>query len=200
MRKRFAFLLIACFILANAFVTGAACQTSSSSASGSAAQDTKSDKANDDKTKKDDQSTSQDKKDKKKKKKGSGGQDVLDTSTVFNERVANDVLGQIRDGLEGHSRRLMLSAFDSDKMDGYLSFEDQIDSFFNRYEGFRVHFRIANVTVEGTKGVVLVDAELEEIPAAGGSAQRKRSQLRFELEMGRKGWRVVDFRDRGFFS
>jgi hypothetical protein len=85
-------------------------------------------------------------------------------------------------------------------MDGYLTFEDQIDAFFNRYEGFRVHFRIANVTVEGTKGVVLVDAELEQIPATGGAAQRKRTQLRFELEMGRKGWRVVDFRDRGFFS
>jgi hypothetical protein len=167
----------------------------------SSSQDKKTDKASDDK-KKDDQSQSaqdQNKKDKKKKKK-SGGQDLLDAGTVFNERVANDVLGQIRDGLEGHSRRLMLSAFDSDKMDGYLTFEDQIDAFFNRYEGFRVHFRIANVTVEGPKGVVLVDAELEEIPATGGAAQRKRTQLRFELEMGRKGWRVVDFRDRGFFS
>jgi hypothetical protein len=168
----------------------------------SSSQDKKNDKASDDKAKKDDQSQStqdQNKKDKKKKKK-SGGQDLLDAGTVFNERVANDVLGQIRDGLEGHSRRLMLSAFDSDKMDGYLTFEDQIDAFFNRYEGFRVHFRIANVTVEGPKGVVLVDAELEQIPATGGAAQRKRSQLRFELEMGRKGWRVVDFRDRGFFS
>ena len=166
----------------------------------SSSQDKKTDKASD--NKKDDQSQSaqdQNKKDKKKKKK-SGGQDLLDAGAVFNERVANDVLGQIRDGLEGHSRRLMLSAFDSDKMDGYLTFEDQIDAFFNRYEGFRVHFRIANVTVEGPKGVVLVDAELEQIPATGGAAQRKRTQLRFELEMGRKGWRVVDFRDRGFFS
>src|SRR5437879_8764943 len=168
----------------------------------SSSQDKKNNKASDDKAKKDDQSQStqdQNKKDKKKKKK-SGGQDLLDAGTVFNERVANDVLGQIRDGLEGHSRRLMLSAFDSDKMDGYLTFEDQIDAFFNRYEGFRVHFRIANVTVEGPKAVFLVDAELEEIPATGGSPQRKRTQLRFELEMGRKGWRVVDFRDRGFFS
>jgi hypothetical protein len=168
----------------------------------SSSQEKKNDKSADNKAKKDDQSQStpdQDKKDKKKKKK-SGGQDLLDAGTVFNERVANDVLGQIRDGLEGHSRRLMLSAFDSDKMDGYLTFEDQIDAFFNRYEGFRVHFRIANVTVEGPKGVVLVDAELEQIPATGGAAQRKRTQLRFELEMGRKGWRVVDFRDRGFFS
>jgi hypothetical protein len=202
MRKTFSTVFAALlFVFSLAIATASAQDCSGASSS----KDTKDDKTAD---KKADQSQSQndksdkdkDKKDKKKKKKGSGGQDVLDTSSVFNERVANDVLGQIRDGLEGHSRRLMLSAFDSDKMDGYLSFEDQIDSFFNRYEGFRVHFRIANVTVEGTKGVVLVDADLEEIPASGGSAQRKHTQLRFELEMGRKGWRVVDFRDRGFFS
>ncbi len=137
-----------------------------------------------------------DRKDKKDRK----GSDPIDTSGVFNERIANDVLGQIRDGLQGHSRRLMLSAFDSDKMDGYLAFEDQIDAFFERYQEFNVRFRISNVAVEGTKGVVLVDTEMEQTPRGGAMPQRKRAQLRFELELGRKGWRVVDFRDRGFFS
>ncbi|MEO5937255.1 MAG: hypothetical protein ABIP81_08575 [Terriglobales bacterium] len=136
----------------------------------------------------------------KKAKKEKKGSDPIDTSAVFNERIANDVLGQIRDGLIGHSRRLMLSAFDSDKMDGYLSFEDQIDAYFERYQEFNVRFRISNVTVEGTKGVVLVDTEMEQTPRGGAMPQRKRAQLRFELELGRKGWRVVDFRDRGFFS
>ena len=150
----------------------------------------------------------QDKKDKKKKekekkdKKAKASQDTIEpqTSQVFSERTADDVLGLIRDGLEGHSQRLLLSAFDSDKMDGYLSFEDQIDAFFRRYDAFRVHFRIANVTIEGNKGVVLVDTEMEEVPQSGGAPTRKRGQLRFELEQGRKGWKVVDFRDRGFFS
>ena len=137
---------------------------------------------------------------KEKEKKDRQGSDPIDTSAVFNERIANDVLGQIRDGLIGHSRRLMLSAFDSDKMDGYLSFEDQIDAYFERYQEFNVRFRISNVTVEGTKGVVLVDTEMEQTPRGSGVPQRKRAQLRFELELGRKGWRVVDFRDRGFFS
>ena len=150
--------------------------------------------------KKDDKKKDKKSKDKDKDKKSSGQQDVLDTGKVFNTRVANDVLGQIRDGLEGHSRRLMLSAFDSDKMDGYLTFEDQIESYFNRYSAFRVRFQIANVSVEGTKGVVLVNTELEQTPDNGGTPQRKRGQLRFELEMGKKGWKVVDFRDRSFFS
>ena len=141
-----------------------------------------------------------DKKDKKKKKDKKSQQDDL-TATVFSEAAAQDVLGMLRDGLEGHSQRLMLSAFDNDKMDGYLAFEDQLEAFFNKYEGFTVHFRIAQSTTEGAKGIVLADIEMEEIPRGGAAPpNRKQAQMRFELERGRKGWRIVDFRPRGFFS
>jgi flagellum-specific peptidoglycan hydrolase FlgJ len=135
-------------------------------------------------------------KDKKKKKQQD---DELNTA-VFSDAAANDVLGMIRDGLEGHSQRLLLSAFDSDKMDGYLTFEDQIQAMFERYEGFRAHFRILQATTEGNRGIVLAMFEIEELPKGGSPPQRKSSQVRFELERGRKGWRVVDYSPRGFFS
>ncbi len=155
---------------------------------------------------KSDKDKKKEKKDKKKKDKkdDSGAQDVLNTE-VFSDRVADDVLGLIRDGLEGHSYRLMLSAFDGDKMDGYLSFEDAIEAMFARYEGFRVHYRILQATSEGSKAVVLTTFQMEEIPKAdargtSGAPQRRENELRFELERGKKGWRVVDFQPRGFFS
>jgi len=140
------------------------------------------------------------KKKKKKDNKDKGSQDVLNTE-VFSTAVANSVLSDIRDGLEGHSQRLMLSAFDGDKMDGYLEFEDQIQALFNKYDSFRVHFRIVQTATEGSKGIALVDIQMEEIPRAAGSPPgRKSGQMRFELERGRKGWKIVDFRPRGFFS
>lgn len=142
-----------------------------------------------------------DNKDKKKdKKKKNKGQDVLNTD-VFSDDVARYVLSEIRDGLEGHLQRLMLGAFDDDKMPGYLQFEDQIQAMFDNYSEFRVHFRILQTTVEGPKGVVLVSFDMEEIPKTqGAQPQRKSTQMRFELERGRRGWRVVDFSPRGFFS
>jgi hypothetical protein len=145
-------------------------------------------------------SDKENKKEKKKKEKKDKGEDKYATETVFSSAVANNVLGELRDGLEGHSQRLMLSAFDQDKMEGYLSFEDQIQALFAKYDAFRVHYRIAQSTVEGAKGVVLVDFEMEEIPRAGGPPQRRQGQLRFEMERGRKGWKIVDFNPRGFFS
>jgi hypothetical protein len=138
-------------------------------------------------------------KDKNKKKKDKTPADPYD-SAVFSQAVANNVLNDLRDGLEGHSQRLVLSAFDQDKMDGYLTFEDQIQAMMQRYESFRVHFRISQSSIEGPKGLVLVDFEMEEIPRAGGTPIRRSGQVKFELERGRKGWKIVDFSPRGFFS
>lgn len=148
-----------------------------------------------------DQSQNDKKKDKKKKKKDKGSADDLTVPTSFSDAVAQDVIQQLTDGLEGHSERLMLSTFDDNKMDGYLNFEDQIEAFFQKYDSFRVHFRIDQATTEGDKGVVLVDIQMEEIPrSANGQPVRKSDQMRFEMERGKKGWKIVDLRPRTFFS
>lgn len=140
----------------------------------------------------------------KKKKKKDSSQDVLN-SEVFSDAVAKSVLNDIRDGLEGHIPRLMESAFDADKMEGYLMFEDQVEAMFQRYSEFRVHFTLAQNSVEGSKGVILVNIELEEVPNSTGNNMnpqpiRKNGQMRFELERGKKGWKIVDFSPRNFFS
>jgi len=125
--------------------------------------------------------------------------DDADT-TVFDERTAAAVLGTVRDGLEGHSQRLLLSAFDGDKMDGFLSFEDQIEAYFTRYESFRVTVRIVQTSEENHRGVILADFQVENEPRGGGRVSRRQGQLRFELERGAKGWKIVDMNPRGFFS
>ena len=153
----------------------------------------------------DQQQQKKEKKEKKKKKdkdkdkdKNSGPQDELNTE-MFSQAIANDVLAQVRDGLEGHSQRLMLGAFDEDQMAGYLSFEDQIEAMFAKYDSFRVHYRITNSSIVGDIGVVLVDWEMEEMPR-NGAPQRRSGQIRFEMQRTRKGWKISDFIPRGIFS
>jgi hypothetical protein len=192
--------LFAMFLMSALAIAQTSSSTTSSSSTETKTAETKAADAKATETKSADPKDKKKKDKKKKDDKSSGAQDAIDTTKVFPERIANDVVGTVRDGLEGHSMRLMLSAFDGDKMDGYLSFEDQIENYFNRYEAFRVHFRVANVAIEGAKGVILVDAQLEQTPANGGTPARKNSQLRFEIELGKKGWRITDVRDRGFFS
>ncbi len=136
-----------------------------------------------------------------KDKKSKNHKESQDVSEVFSTAVADNVLNKLRNGLEAHNRRLLLSAFDADKMDGYLEFEDQIEAFFNSYETFTVYFRIVQTSTDGPKGLALVDIQLEEIPRGATSPPiRKDGQIRFELERGKKGWKIVDFNPRNFFS
>jgi len=130
--------------------------------------------------------------------KDKGAEDA--SAAAFDERAAAEVLGVIRDGLEGHSQRRLLSAFDASKMDGFLTFEDQIDAYFARYESFRVSLRIVQTSEENNRGVILAEFQVENEPRYGGSISRRQGQLRFELERGAKGWKIVDFNPRGFFS
>lgn len=194
MKKPFAFLSFIVLFLAPLLAQGqssGSCKGSGNPSGAQAQQDQSQPPTENDKNKKE----------KKKKKKDKGSADDVTVPTSFSDAVAQDVLQQLADGLEGHSERLMLSAFDDNKMDGYLNFEDQIEAFFQRYDSFRVHFRIAQATTEGDKGVVLVDIEMEEIPRSGNAQPvRKRDQMRFEMERGKKGWKIVDLRPRNFFS
>lgn len=187
--KRTALLIIVVFVI-SAFA--AQDQSSNSGSSGAQNQQDQSQNQND---------KDQNKKDKKKKKKDKGSADDVTAAEVFSDAVAQNVLQQLTDGLEGHSQRLMLSAFDDNKMDGYLNFEDQIEAFFQKYDSFRVHFRIVQATTEGDKGVVLVDIQMEGLPRSGNTQPvRKEDQMRFEMERGKKGWKIVDLRPRTFFS
>ncbi len=125
--------------------------------------------------------------------------DAADADT-FDERAAAQVLGTIRDGLEGHSQRLFLAAFDRDKMNGFLTFQDQIEAYFTRYESFRLHLRIIQTSMENNRGAILAEFQVESEPRGGGRMSRREGQLRFELERGAKGWKIVDLNPRGFFS
>lgn len=117
----------------------------------------------------------------------------------FDERAAGKVLGTIRDGLESRSQRRLLSVFDDGKMDGFLTFEDQIEAFFSRYESCRVTVRIIQTSEENNRGVILAELQLET-ESRDGTFSRRQGQLRFELERSATGWKIVDFNPRDFFS
>jgi len=63
-----------------------------------------------------------------------------------------------------------------------------------------LHFKILQSSGQGPRGVVLLNFELEETPVGGGPVVRKSAQVRFELEDGQRGWRIVRFQPREFFS
>jgi hypothetical protein len=120
---------------------------------------------------------------------------------AFSSAIAKRLLNDVRAGLEAQNQRLILSAFDPDKMAGYADFQNQIAALFTQYESFRMYFRVLQSTPDGPKGVALVEVQLEEVPRGATSPPiRKNGELRLEFEAGRNGWKIVGISPRKFFS
>lgn len=127
---------------------------------------------------------------------GSQSQDQK-ASDTFTEDAAAKLLGQLAEGLQGHSSNKMLGAFDLSRMDGGATFKAQITAFLNQYETIRVHFKL----VEVKDGTVTVNAELDATPRDSLTPpEHKRLQLTFSADNGSGSWKFVDVQPRGFFS
>lgn len=116
---------------------------------------------------------------------------------IFNDGEASKLLRQVAEGLQGHSARKMLSAFDISRMESGALFKEQVTAFFTQYETIRVHFKL----VEVREQVVIVEAEMDETPPDATSPPvRKSMELRFTGAKSAKGWRFIDVQPRDFFS
>lgn len=116
------------------------------------------------------------------------------------EQVAEKLLDQIRRGFEARDSRKMLGAFDPDRMQGYLSFKDQVEALFAQYSSFRIYVRIGDVSLEKDRGVVTAMIKLEGSPVYGDVALSREAELSFELTHTERGWKIVDVSPRNFFS
>ena len=112
----------------------------------------------------------------------------------FTEANATKVLQQVKSGIEGRNERRVLSAFDEEKMEGYLQFQDQVRGFLRRNDPIRLYYRVAQTSAAGEKGVAMIELQMEANPADGnGSAVRKDQQVQVEFERGKSGWKIVSW-------
>lgn len=115
----------------------------------------------------------------------------------FHDSDAAKLLAQVAEGLQGHSIRKMLGAFDLSHMEGGAVFKEQVTAFFNQYETIRIHFKL----VEVTEQVAIVDAEMDATPPdATSPPAHKNMELRFTAAKAAKDWKFVDVQPRNFFS
>ena len=116
---------------------------------------------------------------------------------TFTEGAAAKLLSQIAEGLQGHSSKKMMAAFDLARMDGGATFKEQITAFLNQYETIRIHFKL----IEVKDGTATVDAELDATPRDSLTPpEHKKLQLTFTADNGSGSWKFVDVQPRAFFS
>lgn len=119
----------------------------------------------------------------------------------FTGATASSMLDQIASALVAHNPGRMLATFDLNKMTDGSLFKQQTTLFFRETDVIRVHFNQIETTMEGGKGLVTVQAEIDAEPSdLRMPALHKRAQLRFVAEPSGRGWKFSDVQPRTFFS
>ncbi len=119
---------------------------------------------------------------------------------TFTDADGTRVLDDLGQALESGNLRKFLKLFDASQMPDYPVFRDQIAALFEHYDGFRVHYHIAQVAMQEKYGVMIVDFELSAISGGADPNSSKQSQLRFATAWNGKQWKIVDVAPRAFFT
>jgi hypothetical protein len=116
---------------------------------------------------------------------------------ALTEAATSKLLSRVAEGLQGHSSRKLLSAFDLSRMDGGTAFKEQITAFFNQSDTVRIRLKL----VEVKDNVATVNAEMDQTPrSAIAPPQHKSMELRFTAEKEAAGWKFIDVQPRTFFT
>jgi hypothetical protein len=119
---------------------------------------------------------------------------------AFDAQTASRLLRQLSEALQGQSEKKFFDVFDLPRMKDGALFKEQVQSFFSHTISIRVHLNLGEMSVEGDKAALAVEAEMEAEPASGGPIARRNDRLNFTVSNSGGTWKFVELQPRSFFS
>lgn len=120
--------------------------------------------------------------------------------TQDTRKVLSRVLRSFKDGFEGLSPSSLRDWIDRDKFYDYPRFEEGVTVLLSSVSEMRVFTREVNVQVEGSRAVMIVDAEMELASRQNPSrTEKRRQQITFDFQRTSEGWLITEINPRSFF-
>ena len=120
---------------------------------------------------------------------------------TLTEEVLRDVLQPLQRGIEEHNLSQVLGVFDPQETLDYASLRDQLRAFLNQYEPVRFRYKVLQVTSENDHAIAVTEIDMAATPVDQTQLTVQRTtQMRFQMKLGTKGWKLVAFKPSDFFA
>ena len=129
------------------------------------------------------------------------GDEQILQQDAFSSAAADVLVARIGDGLAGHNRKTLLSAFDRNDAEDFTAIKEQVNAIMEAYRAFRVHYTVASYAAnpDGT-ATIHASFQIEQQPASDNTLPfRRDSELTLTAARTKSGWRVVSFSPLNFF-
>ncbi|MGA2905398.1 MAG: hypothetical protein ABSD98_16345 [Candidatus Korobacteraceae bacterium] len=133
---------------------------------------------------------------------GSEAQNSPDAEGLsLSDQVVRDVLEPLRLGIETQNLEKVLSIFDRKESNNSPDLQGQLQAFFHQYAEVRFRYQVLQVTADNDHGSATAEIAMDAQPYEFSPVPARRSvQMRFQLKLEPKGWKVVGFSPAGFFG
>jgi len=122
-------------------------------------------------------------------------------SVDLSDEVVRDVLSDFQRGIEGHNLDRLLDTFDPDGTKDYPQIRDQFVAFFRLHENVKFRYQLLQVTSEKDVAFATADVEMDALPSdILPTEQRRTAQMRFQMKLTPKGWRLTGLKPMDFFT
>jgi len=120
---------------------------------------------------------------------------------TLTEEVLRDVLQPLQRGIEEHNLAQVLGVFDPQETPGYASLRDELRAFLNQHEPIRFRYKLLQVTSEKDHAIAIAEIDMAATPVDQTQLTIQRTtQMRFQMKLGAKGWKLVAFKPSDFFA
>lgn len=125
----------------------------------------------------------------------------VDDALSLSDQIIQDVLEPLRTGMETQNIKQVMSIFDRAEMSHYGDLEQQVHAFLRQYEEVHFRYQILQATAQNDHASATAELDMDAMPYQVSMIPARRSvQMRFQLKLEPKGWRVVGFSPSDFFS
>jgi len=120
---------------------------------------------------------------------------------TLTEQVIRDVLEPLQRGIEEHNVAQVLAVFDQQETPDFAQLRDQIRAFFSQNEAVRFRYKVLQVTSENDRGFAIAEIDMVATSADETKlAVQRTTQMRFQIKLGPKGWKLTGFKPSDFFT
>jgi len=117
------------------------------------------------------------------------------------DQVIQDVLEPLRAGMVTQNIQMVLSIFDKKELNGYSDLQGQLRAFFHQASEVRFRYQLLQATSDADRGSATAEMEMDALPYEVTTTPVRRSvQMRFQLKLEPKGWKVTGFSPSDFFA
>ena len=117
------------------------------------------------------------------------------------DQVVQQVLEPLQTGMQNQNIQQVMSVFDKKELNSYSDLQGHLEAFLQVFDEVNLRYQLLQVAAEKGRGSAIVDMQMDALPYEPTHIPERRSvQMRLQLKLGPKGWKIAGFTPSDFFN